>query len=68
MNGIRPDMRVRWQDGKVQRVGWVSMLFASGKAFVQDEDMYAYEVEVAKLVDASYTEEEWVVIRALDSL
>lgn len=62
MNNIQPDIRVRWQDGDVERIGWVAMLFASGKAFVQDESMYTYEVEVAKLTPAPYTEEERAAI------
>lgn len=58
MSEIKIDMRVSWQDGDIARVGWVWGIFDSGRAYVQDEAMYTFEVDVKDLTPAPLTEQE----------
>lgn len=58
MSAIKVDDRVTWQDGDVQRIGFVGLIFDDGKAFVQDYATYSWEVEVSRLVPTPITDEE----------
>ncbi len=55
---ITVGMRAKWQDGAIERIGWVGMIFASGKVYIQDEANYTHEVDVSMLTPAPITPEE----------
>jgi hypothetical protein len=66
MNGkIEVDDHVKWQDGDVERIGFVELISDEGMAYIRDYATYGHKVEVDKLTPTTFNAEEEAAVNAL---
>lgn len=65
MTNIKVDDHVKWQDGDIERKGFVVLISDSGIAYIRDYVTYGFDVEVDKLTHTRFTDEEEAAVNAL---